>query len=184
MLDLTLKPLELHGLVADLGLGVVDEAVAVVELAGLEPCLHGGTRASALRWASLSAVTPNPLLRASSVSPRKSLRTTSALRRLDQRQFSPRSPSAAALALHACGVAEGALCRGVLIAPCIVAPFPKSVSQETVQRTRFLFTNSVRYASCNRFACVSHESSVRSPSGALSPSRSITRTAASILSAS
>jgi len=41
-LDRALEELDLHGLVADLGLEVVDEAVAVVWLPGLEPCLHGG----------------------------------------------------------------------------------------------------------------------------------------------
>ncbi len=39
-LDLLLEELDLHGLVADLGLEVVDEAVVVVGLAGLEPGLH------------------------------------------------------------------------------------------------------------------------------------------------
>jgi len=43
-LDLLLEELDLHGLVADLGLEVVDEAVAVVGLARLEPGLHAGKR--------------------------------------------------------------------------------------------------------------------------------------------
>ncbi len=40
--EAVLQDLDLYGLVADLGLEVVDEAVAVVWLPGLEPCLHGG----------------------------------------------------------------------------------------------------------------------------------------------
>ena len=43
-LDLLLEELDLHGLVADLGLEVMDEAVAVVGLARLEPGLHAGVR--------------------------------------------------------------------------------------------------------------------------------------------
>jgi hypothetical protein len=43
-LDLLLEELNLHGLVADLGLEVVDEAVAVVGLARLEPRLNAGER--------------------------------------------------------------------------------------------------------------------------------------------
>ena len=41
-LDLLLEELDLHGLVADLGLEIVDEAVAVIGLAQLEPGLHAG----------------------------------------------------------------------------------------------------------------------------------------------
>jgi len=40
------------------------------------------------------------------------------------------------LALRARCAAEGALCRGFLMVPCIVSSVPKSVSQETVQRTK------------------------------------------------
>gem|GEM_PF-3260156 len=43
-LDLFLEELDLHGLVADLALEVVDEAVAMIGLARLEPGLHAGER--------------------------------------------------------------------------------------------------------------------------------------------
>jgi len=78
-------------------------------------------------------------VRASSVSPRKSRRTTSVLRRLDQRPrsegWSWRSPSSAPLALRARFAAEGVLCRGFFMVLCIVPSSPKRVSQEIVQRT-------------------------------------------------
>jgi len=41
-LDLLLEALDRHGLVADLGPEVVDEAVAVVGLVRSDPDLHGG----------------------------------------------------------------------------------------------------------------------------------------------
>jgi hypothetical protein len=53
---------------------------------------------------------------------------------LDRRPLSGRAPSAAALALRARFAAEGVLCRGLFMVSCIVASFPKPVSQETVQR--------------------------------------------------
>ena len=43
-LDLLLEELDLHGLAADLGLEVEDEAIAVVGLVRLEPGLHAGER--------------------------------------------------------------------------------------------------------------------------------------------
>ena len=43
-MEAVLQDLDLHGLVADLGLEVVDEAVAEVGLARLDPGLHAGER--------------------------------------------------------------------------------------------------------------------------------------------
>jgi hypothetical protein len=86
-------------------------------------------------WASLPDVTPSERPSAPGVSPRKMRRTTSVLRRLDQRPFSWRSPSSAPLALRARFAAEGVLCRGFYIVSRIVPLSPRWVSQETVQRT-------------------------------------------------
>ncbi len=88
------------------GLEVVDEAVAVVGLAGLEARLHGGE--------GLAAKEPQDDLSLAAAQP----------------------PSLVVTLAPAPGgcAAEGALCRRFFMVSCIAPSSPKSVSQETVQR--------------------------------------------------
>ncbi|MEY4534577.1 MAG: hypothetical protein RLZZ246_895 [Planctomycetota bacterium] len=118
-LDILLEELDLRGLAADLGLQVVDEAVAMIGLAGLEPGLHGGE----------GLVTPlgeragrDSELAAEGI---EGLATKDAE---DDLRLASARPAAL--------VGLCALCRGCFMESCIVASFANPVSQETVRRTK------------------------------------------------
>ncbi len=153
--------------------GMASGKTGFVERTRMKPSRWSGSRdwSPACMAASASSrhstrrpvVTPSSRLSASRVSPRRSRRTTSVLRRLDHRPLSCRSPSAVPLAPLACCAAEGCLCRGFLVVPCIVSSSPKRVSQETMPRTTKV--RLFRQWNCSRAASMAAMISTLSPSG-------------------
>jgi len=117
-LDRALEELDLHGLVADLGLEVVDEAVAVVGLPRLEAGLHGGD----------GLVTPlgEPCGGDAELAAER-VERLSAEEPQDELGLAAAGPASLVLAV--------ALRRSFFMVWCIVPSSPRWVSQETVQRT-------------------------------------------------
>ncbi len=109
----------------------MDEAVAVVGLARLEPDLRAGERLLTL----LGELAVRDDNRSAEGVERLSA-DEPVLRRLEQRPQSGDRPSGGLRPLRARFAAEDVLCHGFFMVPCTVTSSPRRAPQATVQRTR------------------------------------------------